>query len=61
MVRNFQGEFCFANSGGSNNGDEFFHGVNFLIFFELNLGNFKFTIFDLKKLKSGKLVLSQIK
>lgn len=29
------GEFGFHNSRGSDDGDEFFHGANFLIFFDM--------------------------
>ena len=35
MFRDLDGEFCFTDSGGSDDGDEFFHSANFLIFFEL--------------------------
>ena len=45
MFRNFDGEFCLAYSGGSDDGDEFFHAANFLIFFGLDEEN----ILELKK------------
>ena len=45
MFRNFDGEFCLAYSGGSDDWDEFFHAANFLIFFGLDEEN----ILELKK------------
>ena len=35
MFGDFDGEFGFTNSRGSDDGDEFFHGANFLIFFDM--------------------------
>ena len=48
MFCDFDGEFCLADSGCADNGDEFFHAVNFLFFFELD-SNIKV----LKKIKIG--------
>ncbi len=35
MLRQFDGEFRFADARSADNGNEFFHGANFLIFSEM--------------------------
>ena len=34
MLRQFDGKFCFADARSTDDGNEFFHGANFLNFSE---------------------------